>query len=713
VRAFSKKEQKVNRRQGSEEKDIQRIREYLANPEVQERILASMQDVWDKAAVTTRVAATIFDLGEQRLRDWENRGFLQGRRTANVASQKGKTGRSHRQFTFNELTKLAILKELVDVGDFNFGSIPHNVEEIWNEVTATQEKQPAPANIPADAFAPINQRIDTARTKLLWRFFATQALRFALLLLAEDMPGEAVGLVFPLGKEFRKIVIQKVDDLPLLGESLVGWLTRSRSMHALLTPRPSFEVPLDFRLLPLVAMRNDEPTEELPEENMYVIIPRRSKKLTLSAETIQTIRALLRPLCSHAEEIRNCFGPNMYDVLDPAPDITQSEIYPDLILNGLADIIVELGGKVGEENRWRFCCILLPKDSSLPLYQRSLTVQAQSRFSPHKIGFASVSPGVDDNSLSLRAYQSGQISYRDEVPPDSSAVAFRDIEHPINSAIAVPVGSESGIPTAVLYVTSQYEAQFSSPLDRRLLRLISRMVDELIKIYEVRRSEAQNLINLMRFPDVADAFLGKFPSEGDFVRDLDAILTAYKASREEHSIGLIGIDVDHVGKLALKYGDLAVRNLCEAIGQRIQGELASTFRKYPDCKFYHIYADRFYLIIQKISYDEVIQKARLLKKSLDGTYRLSIFSPTDGQPPVADTLQKLEITVRLAISYYENKKTFDELFELYLNDTAVYNVREMIEKSLDTELKKGMAEGGDNIRAYIPDTRIYQKISNE
>lgn len=704
----------MNRPHNPEEKDIQRIREYLANSEVQARILASMQDVRDKVAVTTPVAATIFNLGEQRLRDWENRGFLQARRTSNAASQKGKTGRSHRQFTFNELAKLAVLKELVDVGDFTLGSIPNNIEEIWNEVTAAEEKQSGSvvSHFPADASSPINLRIDTARTKLLWRFFATQALRFSLLLIAEDLPREAVGLVFPLGKESRKIVLQKIDDLPVLGESLVGWITRSRSMHALLTPRPSFEVPLDFRLLPLVAMRNDEPVEDLPEENMYIIVPRRSKKLTLSSETIQTMRALVRPFCTHVEEIRNCFGPDMYDVLDPASDLTQSETYPDIILNGLADIIVNLGGKVGEENRWRFCCILLPKDSSLPLYQRSLAVLAQSKFSPHKIGYASVTPGVDDNSLSLRAYQSGQISYRDEVPPGSSAVAFRDAEHPINSAIAVPVGSESGIPSAVLYITSQYEAAFSSPLDRRILRLVARMVDELVKVYEVRRSEIQNLVHLMNMPDSVDSSLGKFLSESDFVRDLDAILTEFNTSPGERTIGLIGIDVDHVGKLAHTYGDLAVRNLCETIGLRIQRELASTFKKYPACKLYHMFADRFCLILPDISYEEVRHKAWLLRETLNGPYKVSIFPPRDSQPPALGTLIDIPITVRLAVSYYHNK-TFEELFELYFDKTAVYSAREMIENSLTSELKKGMEERGNKIRIWDRDLRLYVNLDKK
>jgi len=723
----------VNRQNTSSSADenILRVREHLQRPEARERIQQYMQDVHSRATVTTSSAARIFGFGEQQLRDWEKKGLISTERT----SKEGKETRGHRQFTFDELNKLAIIKELTKEGGFTPGDIPAMVDAIWLEVIASEEQQAqfesGDLETILDAELPIIQRLVNARAQLFLRFYASHALRLSLMLIGEDMPGNAVGLLLPLRPEAQHLPVTRTEDLYLLGESLLGWLSRSHSTHTLLTRRPSFEYSTDYRIHPLWAMENDKPTREVPIDQTHIIVRRDARPLTLKSEVVETISALLRPLYEDKDNIRDCFGPGMNDALEASTDLDYSVLYPDFIFNGLASMIVRLGGHDEQKGRWRFCCILLPKDLARPLQQRTLVVRAQSPDSPHKVGVASVAPEYDLNSLSLRAYQSGQVCYRNKISPEDSVIAFHDVEHPINSAIAIPVGAEHGEPVAVIYVVSELDGAFAQEKDRRVLRLMGRMVDEVVRIYQLRRQEAENLGNILLSPDIVDNVVGIFYSENKFIHDLEEFLLGYNTYREQqkiaihqtpapagadqeagetlteqHVISLIGIDVDHLSRISQKYGEHAVRNLCRDIGRRIKGELASTFKKYPGCKFYHIYADRFYVLMQNVPYEQVISKARLLKKSLDGTYKINLLSH---QPPVSGTLQEIGITVRLAVSAYDDA-TLDVLFDLYPDDTGVYSVREMIERSLSIELKKGMDEGGDGIRAWNPITRLYESL---
>src|SRR5205823_6709896 len=129
-------------------------------------------------------------------------------------------------------------------------------------------------------------------------------------------------------------------------------------------------------------------------------------------------------------------------------------------LNGFTNMVVRLGGQMADgQNLWRFCCILLPKqplpkEPWLPLQQRSLIVRAQSKDSPHKIGLTAVSPDKNANSLDLKAFQSGHVLYRARISRRDFTVAHRDVEGPIRSAVAVPIGGENGQVVGTIYVAS-------------------------------------------------------------------------------------------------------------------------------------------------------------------------------------------------------------------------------------------------------------------
>ncbi len=732
----------MNRSQssGTNQEQIQSIRQYLQKPDAQRRIQQSIEAARANATVTTSGAARLLDLGEQQLRDWEKRGLISTMRP----TLTGKQTQGHRQFSLDELDRLAVLKELTTVGKFTPGDIENisdTIAEIWQSVaemepegSSTEQQQLATAS----ELLPIDIRLKQSREQLFWRFYVSRVLHLMLLLIGEDRPASRIALVLPLAPDAQNVPVSHIDQLDWLGESLIGRLGESQSTQTLLVPVPSFEFPSDFRIHPLMVLDQDAAREERPLDHTHILVRRDSKPLTLSVEAVRLMRALLRPIYERAEQTRACFGPGLHDEFVPAPHLNNSARYPDHILNGLADMIVALGGPwhVDQHPRWRFCCLLLPDDLSLPLQQRTLVVRAQSQRSPHQVGLASVPPNM--NSLSLHAYQSGQVCFRDRILPDDSVIAFHSIEGPIRSAIALPVGAENGEPVAVIYLVSAYEEAFSQKADRTLLRLLGKMVEETISTYQMRLQETAKLRSVLRRPDVVDEAVGMFFAENAFIAELESFLKKFRADHaqqqdgtltvtssaetrvegevtqpEPHIISIIGVDVDNLTRLALTYGDTAVRNLCREIGLRLKGELKSTFAKYPGCHFYRIYADCFYVLLKDMPYDQVLKKAVLLKKSLDGAYKIDLLRTSSTQTSAADTLVGLDnITVRLAVSAYDDQ-TLTELFARYPDEIAIDSVREMIDGSIVTELKKGMQEGGDIIRVWKPKLRSFERLQEE
>ncbi len=717
-----------------------RARQHLQRADAQERIRTSINSARTHATVTTSGAARLLELGEQQLRDWEKRGLISTTRPP----VEGKQTQGHRQFSLDELDRLAVIKELIDEGKFTPGEFEHisnHIEEIWREVEAMAQSQQIILKQqgqtgPQRAHLPIDTRIKEARLQLFWRFYVSRALHLALQLIREERPASTTALALPLALHAENLPVTSIENIDRLGESLIGWLGKSRSTETLLVPVPSFEVPTDYRIHPLIVMERNQPQEERPLDQTHIIVRRDSNPLSLRPAVVDTIRRLIRPIYEKAELTRDTFGPGMRDELVATTELDNTTHHPDIILNGMAEMIVEAGGMRDQKQHWRFCCILLPNNLALPMQNRTLVVRAQSQHSPHTIGIASVPPYM--NSLSMHAYQSGQVCYRDSILPDDSVIAFHDVEGTVKSAIAIPVGAEFGEPAAVLYLVSVYEGAFSQRTDRLLLRLLSRMVGEAVRTYQARLQEAARLGSILSVPDRVDELVGVFYNENTFIHDLEKYLLGFKATQallhhsvlptaspadraygasqeaqpEQHIISLIGIDVDHLSALALKYGDTAVRNLCREIGFRLDGEMKSTFVKYPGCHFYRIYGDCFYVLLKNMPYEQVLKKAVLLKKSLDGTYRVNLLQSSATQQSASGTLQEVEITVRLAVSSY-NDQTLAGLFASYPDDIVVDSVREMIDSAIMTELKKGMSAGGDRIRAWNPETRAYQPYAYE
>src|SRR5207248_8476944 len=150
---------------------------------------------------------------------------------------------------------------------------------------------------------------------------------------------------------------------------------------------------------------------------------------------------------------------------------------------------------------------------------------------------------------------------------------------------------------------------------------------------------------LIELPAVVDPFFEEFLSENDFLQDLKTLLNEVKADAErdekqvyqkdtqyfesdrpslterstEEVVSFLAITVDKLSNIGRKYGDQVTRNLCRAVGLRIEGQLSALFTPYPGCRLYHIYAGRYCLMLKGISLAQTRMQAERLRQALKDT----------------------------------------------------------------------------------------------
>lgn len=688
-----------------DERALQNIKRHLQSPETQERIRQNIQRGRSELTVTIGRAARLFNFTENQLRDWEEHGLLKPLRSKRLTGQ--------RQYSPAELDKLAIIRELLDEG-YAPGEIPQDIDRLWDTLARPDDLRHYRFSENGTGLLPLDRRMESADKTLFWRYFACQALRLSLSLLCEDMHGAMAGLLLPSQKPDTTTLKQHPEYLADIGESLIGWSRHHRSFYVFLETAPTFEYPSDFRIQPL---QDDE--ERTPQEHTLIAIPRQAGPLNRSKPVVETIRRVLAPLYEEVQNWHTYFGPGMRDWLYPSIDFTGNSGPPDAILNGLAQMVVRLGGKTADaEDRWRFCCILLPDDPTLPAHQQNLVVQAQSMHAPHKIGITKLSSG--ERAISLRALQSGHILYRREVSTNDASSAYRLLEGTVRSAIAIPVGGEYSAPIAILYVVSD-EVDAFSPGDQRVLRMIGKIVEELVLTYHIRQQVSRNPGELIKNPGVVDRAFGKFLAENDFTQDIETLLADIQkrlaeSSRQVHpatgeknyladltalfpgeAISIIAVDIDDQGRQARKYGECVMRNLRLSIGHRLQ-------KWFVDCQLYHVHGGRFYALLKDLSLDQAREVAQKMCEILQRTYRIDAARSSVEQSMLSDAgLELSDISVHLGVTLYPYSKLAELLRRDYPSGISpITEVRGLIVSDLDQALDLGQEMGGNVVISWDP-----------
>lgn len=737
-----------------DERNLIRIKKHLEDEAAQARVRHNIQRGRNEVTVTIGRAASLFGFSESQLRDWEKIGLLRPGRPkeeSEVVNIKrgGHSGHGgQRQYSFAELDKLALIRELLDEAKFTPGAIPSNIDEIWRAIAdkAVQQVQRAhgapqgsayavPSSPVRDAWQEkeeyIDRRItDIYREKLGWRIYTSRALMLSLLLVYEDVPGSYAGLVLPANP--LEDDVPTAEKMPAIGEALIGWLGQTRSFYTFLTSRPAFEYPSDYRIVPLCppgmsvsADRRGSP--ESADRTLIVVQREDERHVNRSDKAVRTVRRLLTPIYADKQNWQLYFGGGMRDLVNPGIDFTPKLV--DALLTGLANIVIQLGGKHADDmDRWDLCFILLPDNQRLPLRQRSLIVRAASDDHRRLLGVTVATPERYGTSLTLRAYQSGHIMYRSELTSEDTTMTLHELEGPIRSNMAVPIGGEMEEPQGVLYVASHSVDAFDED-DQRVLRVMTRIVVDLLNTYRSRQQMTTSLPGLLEDPGTVDVAFKEFLSENEFLRDITALLTPIKerllvsedlASKlssdpstdltEVQEISFIGIDLDlHVQEtIASSYGDQTLARLNKALGLRIHDLLPAFFMNYADCKLYHIYAGRYYIFLRDFSLEKTKTSAERLRKGLSSPITIK-------QSELSSSLLTLpDVSVHAGVTWYSSQKLAEFLHLDGMRSPG--DVSSTIYHALDFVLKMGADIGGNIVFAWDPITRTcvpYQPTDEE
>lgn len=686
--------------------NVGKIRELLQRKDVAERVLENIQKGRKEARVTIGRAARLFDLRETKLREWERQYRLLTPARSKDTDTPDERQTGQRQYSLEELDKLAIIITLIDEG-FSPGEIPQNVDELWRAIASVEEQ------LEDDLY--IDQYVqDIYEKELFWRYFVPHVLQMSLLLLCEDSPDLAAGIVLPLRNEGVYPVPKVVDDVRRVGESLIGWRGESSTFYTFLTPAPAFQYAGVYRVEMLPLVENSEFSKDI-----YIVIERKAKSLSFDENRVEIVRRLLALVCENIPTWRAYFSRGVRDSTYHASNFNSTTSPDDDVLNGLADMVVRLGEKHGQASKWAFCGIMRPDDTSLPIRQRKLIIQAESKNAPYKKARTiTLSPEKFPDSPSLRAYQGGHVVYRPWVSKADLTIAHREIEGPIRSALAVPIGGEHDAPLGVFYVASYEERAFSED-DQRVLRVMGKIMEELLLTYQMRLSVKSDLGNILTHPDIVDRTFEDFFSENDFVQEIDGLLTAIQKEQVTNGVvSIIAVDIDRQSSRAITYGDRLTRNLSRKIGTEIEKRLSTQFPNHDNWKLFHIFADRYYILLKDISLEEAGQKAERLRQMLKGSYQIdALRAPTDALG-VRSGLQLVpDVSVRLGVTSYTYEK-LKEVLERYPEEAAVGEMQAVMTFWLDKALEEARIAGGDGVvmwdkgsRGFVPRASVETNLA--
>jgi len=344
------------------------------------------------------------------------------------------------------------------------------------------------------------------------------------------------------------------------------------------------------------------------------------------------------------------------------------------------------------------------------LQQRILEVRAHSKHAPVEV--STMRLYVAHPGLTFRAYQTGHVIYRPRVkPPD---LAYREQEESTRSAIALPIAGEDGLAVASLYIASD-EIEAFSKADQRALRLITRMIEDLLATYQTRRQVTGRLANVITNPGLVDGSFRDFLSENDFINDLEELLTSIHAQDmterlAEEVVSFIVIDIDNQSSLTTRLGDRVARNLSREVGSRILGQLR--IYSEPELRrLYHVSADRYYLFLRGMTLEEARNRAGNLHKALVGDYRIDARNVLMSRSTPKERLLEIpNVTVRLGVNSYTYGK-LEEILGRYPAATTVAEVRALLMQNFDLSLEMGQHEGGNVIVTWDDELRRHRRWS--
>ncbi len=521
----------------------------------------------------------------------------------------------------------------------------------------------------------------------------------SLLLICEEMPGTIAGLFLPFQRKEPGLRIDSPHNISQAGPSLIGWIGANQAFYASYEPAPTFDYPSDFRIEYLSDW--NENTCPAP----IIVIQRKSRDIAVTGIQVASLQRIFELVYKHVDDWLPCFSAGRRDWVEHVTNFGLNPNVTDALLDKMMNMVVELGGEAHGHVRWKFCNLFLPQDPSLPLLQRTIRMRAHSDNSPARLSSRVLT--LQDPGLTYRAYQSGQVIYRSHVTQKDALLAYHDAEESTQSAIAIPLSSADGMVAGVIYIASD-EIDAFSLADQSALRLLTRMLEELLATYQARLFlfVSGKLSEAIARPRIVDISFREFLSEEDFFDEFESLLNDIlkqddAMQLEGKVVSFIALDIDKQTPLAIKYGDRAARNLSREVGMKLQGQLR--VQSNPEFrKVYHVGADRYYLKLPGMSLDDARKLAVQLLQLLRGNYRVDVRRSMAGRSALPDELLVPQnVTVRLGVQNYKYPK-LKEVLRRYEPTNAVAGTRTLILANFLQSLDLGQTNGGDCVMSWDP-----------
>lgn len=748
----------------------EKIQQFLRDSETRKRLSDRFATAREHLTTSIGEATKLASISPEKARYAETVGILSPGRSRESKETKESKGGPHRRYGLAELNRLILVGDLVTEGGFSMSEIVRflnhsqsTTDDIINTIQASD----------------IATRVREAEASYLQRMVIPRLMYFIQCLLLGDILDCTVAIVLPVRSDAAPshsdeslVSIETVDELPLVGSSLIGWHSRSHPYCVLHMSEPRMDDTTRYEIRSIDDICRDAEVPGVDEHptGAYLLIEREfATRLYPSPSTrarsesepgrndttwghpnpYTVAHRLLRYLQQPSDGERSVFGHQYSTVGDgmvySSPELI-NDVTGDRLLTEIARLVVELGNAASTDTsvgrgRWIFSAILLPDNRSLPPGRQTLVVKAQSDKSPHILGVTRVTPGKNEG-LSTIAALSGHMLIRRAVESTDAAVADAGTEENPGPALALPVMNSNGRLLAVLYIRASYENDATilrtfTADDQLLLRVIGHVVGGIVYNYLGSYLARDVLAGMIEQPRNIDTSLQEFFSANAFWDDLQRALKGrFDAMRSRESephasesekvspITLIAIDIDGHSTVYNTHGYNTARNLVRAVGKRIAGQPLLTSSQLMAAsnrsnRLYHYYGDCFFLILENRSREDAENYARNLSELLNGSYSLEITRATGNQAIPVATVTLKDVTVRIALISYDCEALRGLLRSAAEGDDAnpehddetIHSAITIITNALDAGLSQGKQTGPGTIMYLDTSRGLFRKLS--
>lgn len=741
-----------------------RIQDHLRDTATRKRLYDRFTSARNQLTTSIGEAAKLAAISPEKARYAEVIGILSPSR-----SHENKEG-AHRRYSLGELNRLIVMGDLLERG--------FSMNEIANFLT--RDRTTVDDIVESIQASDLATRLREAETAYVQRMLIPRLLYFVQCLLLGDVVDCSIAIVLPVAADsaeaMQPVDVNGVDDLPHVGPSLVGWHSRSHPYCVLFMHEPRMDDATRYELRSVDEMCREAGVPGVDDQptGAYLLIERefahllhvptanrsRTESETVGAEAAskhpnarsaayRLLRLLQQPADDEGRTFGHRFSSGGDGMVYSAPEF-MSDMRGDKLLTAITELVVQLGNAVktdasSQRGRWIFSAILLPDNPLLPPGQQNLVVAAQSEKSPHILGVTQLVQGKNEG-LSTMAALSGHVLLRRTVESTNAAVADSGVTGEPGPALALPVLGAYGSVLAVLYIRAKYADGTSTHKtftfdDELILRVIGHIIGGVVAGARGNYLERNVLAGMIEEPRNVERFFREFKSANGFWVELEDALQGHPAtpsparrvsrplpgSLPSNPITLLAVDIDGHSNLVNIYGSITARHLVRAVGRRIAGQplltgspLMSASDR-PANNLYHMYGDRFYLLLENSSESGAFSFARNLRSLLAGGYMLELSSDSDGRSVPTTKFTLDEVSVRIMVIHYDTETLQRMLSSVRTDHRArpsqahepTQYVISLITSALDAGLSQGKQHGAGTIMYLDVESGVFRQLPEE